>query len=82
MALTKRQKAIKAAVQPGKAYPVDEALQIVKEHSKAKFVEAVDVAVRLGVDAELPHKFVGLLRFGHGRTDHRGGAAGGEHRRQ
>lgn len=51
MALTKRQKAIKAAVQPGKAYPVDEALQIVKEHSKAKFVEAVDVAVRLGVDA-------------------------------
>src|SRR5690625_1795347 len=49
--LTKRQKAIREAVQPGKAYPIDEALKIVKEHSKAKFVEAVDVAVRLGVDA-------------------------------
>ncbi len=52
MALNKRQKAIKAAVQPGKAYPIDEALKIVQEHSKAKFVEAVDVAVRLGVDAK------------------------------
>ena len=51
MALTKRQKAIQAAVKPGQAYPIDEALKIVKDHSKAKFVEAVDVAVRLGVDA-------------------------------
>lgn len=51
MALNKRQKAIKAAVEPGKSYPIDQALEIVKTHSKAKFVEAVDVAVRLGVDA-------------------------------
>ena len=51
MAQTKRQKSIKAAVVPGKAYAIDEALKIVKDHSKAKFVEAVDVAVRLGVDA-------------------------------
>ncbi|PJJ99807.1 50S ribosomal protein L1 [Lysobacteraceae bacterium NML75-0749] len=51
MALTKRQKAIAAAVEPGKAYPIDEALKIIKDNSKAKFVEAVDVAVRLGVDA-------------------------------
>ena len=51
MALSKRQKAIQAAVKPGQAYPIDEALKIVKDHSKAKFVEAVDVAVRLGVDA-------------------------------
>ncbi|MGY0506052.1 50S ribosomal protein L1 [Luteimonas sp. e5] len=51
MALSKRQKAIAAAVEPGKAYPIDEALKIVKEHSKTKFIEAVDVAVRLGVDA-------------------------------
>ncbi|WP_024891240.1 50S ribosomal protein L1 [Luteimonas huabeiensis] len=48
---TKRQQAIKAAVQPGKAYAIDEALKIVKELSTAKFPEAVDVAVRLGVDA-------------------------------
>ena len=52
MALNKRQKAIQAAVQPGKAYAIDDALKIVKDHSKAKFVEAVDVAVRLGVDAK------------------------------
>ncbi|MFC6841202.1 50S ribosomal protein L1 [Xanthomonas theicola] len=52
MAQTKRQKAIRAAVQPGKAYPIDDALKILKSTSKAKFVEAVDVAVRLGVDAK------------------------------
>lgn len=51
MALTKRQKAIAAAVEPGKAYPIDEALKIVKDNTKTKFTEAVDVAVRLGVDA-------------------------------
>lgn len=48
---TKRQQAIQAAVQPGKAYAIDEALKIVKDLSTAKFPEAVDVAVRLGVDA-------------------------------
>ena len=52
MAQTKRQKAILAAVQPGKAYSIEEALKIVKTTSKAQFVEAVDVAVRLGVDAK------------------------------
>lgn len=52
MALNKRQKSSQAAVQPGKAYAIDEALKIVKDHSKAKFIEAVDVAVRLGVDAK------------------------------
>jgi large subunit ribosomal protein L1 len=52
MAMTKRQKAIKTAVEPGKSYAIDEALKIVQGNSKAKFVEAVDVAVRLGVDAK------------------------------
>ena len=52
MAQTKRQKSSQAAVQPGKAYAIDDALKIVKDNSKAKFVEAVDVAVRLGVDAK------------------------------
>ena len=51
MAQTKRQKSILAAVQPGKSYGIDDALKIVKDHSTAKFAEAVDVAVRLGVDA-------------------------------
>ena len=52
MAQNKRQKAIAAATQPGKAYSIDEALKILKDNSKAKFVEAIDVAVRLGVDAK------------------------------
>ena len=52
MALNKRQKAILAATQPGKAYAIDDALKILKDNSKAKFVEAIDVAVRLGVDAK------------------------------
>ena len=52
MALNKRQKAILAATVPGKAYAIDEALKILKDNSKAKFVEAIDVAVRLGVDAK------------------------------
>ena len=52
MAMNKRQKAIAAAVEPGKAYAIDDALKIVKDNSKAKFVEAVDVSVRLGVDAK------------------------------
>ena len=51
MAMNKRQKAIAAAVEPGKAYAIDDALKIVQDNSKAKFVEAVDVSVRLGVDA-------------------------------
>jgi len=52
MAQTKRQKNIKAAVVPGKSYAIDDALKIIKDNSKTKFVEAVDVAVRLGVDAK------------------------------
>jgi large subunit ribosomal protein L1 len=52
MAMNKRQKAILAAVVPGKAYAFDEAVKIIKTATKAKFVESVDVAVRLGVDAK------------------------------
>ena len=52
MALNKRQKAILAATKPGKLYSIEDALKILKDNSKAKFVEAIDVAVRLGVDAK------------------------------
>jgi large subunit ribosomal protein L1 len=71
MAQTKRQKTIKAAVVPGKSYPIDEALKIVKDNSKAKFVEAVDVAVRLGVDAKKSDQQVRgstVLPAGTGKT--------------
>ena len=52
MAMNKRQKAILAATVQGKAYGFDEAIKIIKTSTKAKFVESVDVAVRLGVDAK------------------------------
>ncbi len=52
MAMNKRQKAIQAAVEPGKTYSFDDAIKIVKTSTKAKFVESIDVAVRLGVDAK------------------------------
>ncbi|MEY2700278.1 MAG: ribosomal protein [Pseudomonadota bacterium] len=47
---TKRLKAIKEKVEPGKIYSVDEAVVLLKTLSAVKFVEAVDVAVNLGVD--------------------------------
>ncbi len=50
--ITKRFKAMQNAVVPGKAYPIEEALKIIQSNSKTKFVEAIDVAVRLGVDAK------------------------------
>ena len=49
--LAKRIKPWKSKIVPGKAYPIDEALGLVKEFAKAKFNEAVDVAVNLGIDA-------------------------------
>jgi len=50
--ISKRYKAMAKTVVPGKAYPLDEALKIVQGNAKSKFVESVDVAVRLGVDAK------------------------------
>jgi len=51
MAVTKRVKAWKAKLTPGKTYPVEEALKLVKEFATAKFNETVDASVNLGIDA-------------------------------
>ncbi len=48
--LTKRQKDIKAKIEAGKVYAADDAFALLSSISKVKFVEAVDVAVNLGVD--------------------------------
>ncbi|MFO1400719.1 MAG: 50S ribosomal protein L1 [Steroidobacteraceae bacterium] len=50
-AVAKRIQAWKGKLTPGKQYPVDEALALVKEFATAKFPETVDVAVNLGIDA-------------------------------
>ncbi len=48
--LTKRQKAIAAKIQPGKAYDIVEAAALLAELSTVKFPESIDIAVNLGVD--------------------------------
>lgn len=50
-AVAKRVKAWASKIQPGKQYPIDQALGLVKEFANAKFKESVDVAVNLGIDA-------------------------------
>jgi large subunit ribosomal protein L1 len=50
--LTKRWKAMQNAVVAGKSYSVDEAIAILQSNSKTKFVESMDVAIRLGIDAK------------------------------
>ena len=51
MALVKRQKTWKEKIAPGKQYPIDDALKLVKEFATSKFNESVDAAVNLGIDA-------------------------------
>ena len=51
MAISKREKTWKAKLTPGKQYPIEEALKLVKEFATAKFNETVDAAVNLGIDA-------------------------------
>ena len=69
--LSKRMKAIRAKVTPGKFYPADEAFNLLKELSSAKFREAVDVAVNLGVDPRKSDQVVRsatVLPHGTGKT--------------
>jgi large subunit ribosomal protein L1 len=47
---TKRQAEISARIEKGKLYPAEEAFGLLKDISRVKFVENVDVAVNLGVD--------------------------------
>ena len=49
--IAKRLKEIRAAVDKTKQYDVVEGFKLLKDTAKAKFVESVDVAVQLGIDA-------------------------------
>jgi large subunit ribosomal protein L1 len=51
VAIAKRMKPWAEKIVPGKQYPIDEALGIVKQFATAKFDETIDVSVNLGVDA-------------------------------
>ena len=49
--LTKRTRVIRDKVEVTKEYEINEAVALLKELATAKFVESVDVAVNLGIDA-------------------------------
>jgi large subunit ribosomal protein L1 len=69
--LSKRIKAIREKIEIGKLYPLDEALTLLKEIPSAKFVEAVDVSVNLGVDPRKSDQVVrgaSVLPHGTGKS--------------
>jgi large subunit ribosomal protein L1 len=91
-AVAKRAKAWKDKLTPGRHYPVDEALSMLKEFATAKFPESVDAAVNLGIDASksdqqvrgstvMPHgtgKSVRVAVFTSGKNQDAARAAGAE----
>ena len=48
--LSKRLRAINEKVELGKLYPIEDALNLLKDLSTVKFPETVDVAINLGID--------------------------------
>ncbi|MGB3718442.1 MAG: 50S ribosomal protein L1 [Proteobacteria bacterium] len=67
----KRIRDARAKVDRNKAYPLDEAIKLVKETASVKFDETVDIAVNLGVDpkhADQVVRGVCQLPNGSGRT--------------
>ena len=69
--LSKRIQAISAKVDRTKAYPLGDALDLVKECATAKFDESIDVSVNLGVDAKKSDQTVRgsvVLPSGTGKT--------------
>ena len=69
--LSKNQKTVQERLERGKAYPVVEALGLVKELATAKFQESVDVSVNLGVDPKKSDQAVRgstVLPHGTGKT--------------
>lgn len=67
MKQSKRFRAVAAKVDPKKDHSIDEAVTRVKEIATAKFVESVDIAVRLGVDPKKADQAVrGTVALPHG----------------
>src|SRR5476651_2604082 len=69
--LTKRMRVIRDKVDSTKQYEINEAVALLKELATAKFVESIDVAVNLGIDARKSDQNVRgatVLPHGTGRT--------------
>lgn len=48
--LSKRMRAFQDKVELGRAYPIEEAVQLLSELSSVKFTESLDISINLGVD--------------------------------
>jgi len=71
MKVSKRIKAIKASVDTKKEYRLQEAIDILKTNTKVKFVETLEVAMRLGVDPRHADQMIRgsvVLPHGTGKT--------------
>ena len=67
MAVGKRYRAAREQVQEGVKYPLEEALELVRNTATAKFDESVDLAVRLGVNPRQADQMVrGAVSLPHG----------------
>jgi len=65
--LSKRVRAFREKLEPGRAYPLPEAVSLLKEFATARFNETVEVAVNLGVDARKSDQAVrGATTLPHG----------------
>ena len=68
---SKRMREIRERIERGKLYPAEEAFALLKDVSRIKFVESVDVAVNLGVDPRKSDQVVRgstVLPHGIGKT--------------
>jgi len=71
MAHGKRMVAAHEGIDPSKAYPIGEAIKLIKARAKAKFDETIEIAMNLGVDpkhADQMVRGVVMLPNGTGRT--------------
>jgi large subunit ribosomal protein L1 len=69
--LTKRQKEIRSLVTAGKAYGIEDAVNLLTSLPAAKFKESIDIAVNLGVDPRKSDQVVrgaSVLPNGTGKT--------------
>jgi len=67
----KRTLKAREGIDPTKAYPLDDAVKLIKERAKAKFDETIEIAMNLGVDpthADQMVRGVVTLPNGSGRT--------------
>ncbi len=69
--ISKRTKALRTKVVRDKAYPIVDAIKLVKDGASAKFNESIDVAINLGIDAKKSDQTVRgaiVLPKGTGKT--------------